>query len=112
MYKRLLRVDYPAVAELLYTKLQEAQDPDMPPHELCFATTRSILAGKVDALLVDLHRPFNGASPVDNDPLLNILFADQGRSSVMDMTVSTSPGFVARVHGQNVVLPLILIEVS
>ncbi|MNM27102.1 hypothetical protein D3C81_375860 [compost metagenome] len=113
MTKRLLRVDYPAIAELLHTKLEEAQDPDTPPHELCFVATRSILAGKVESLLMEMYRPFNGDSSEEKDPLVNILFADLGsHDSVMDMGVSQSPGFVARVHGKNVVLPLILIEVS
>lgn len=114
MYKRLLRVDYCALAQLLSDRLDEAQDPDMPEHELSFATTRSILAGKVDSLLVDLHKPFNGKSVVEQevDPLLDLLFADRGRDVVMDMSVSHSPGCVVRIHGKSVVLPLIFIEVS
>lgn len=114
MYKRLLQVDYCALAQLLSDRLDAAQDPDIPEHELSFAITRSILASKVDSLLVELHKPFNGRPPLDQevDPLVDLLFADRGRDVVMDMAVSHSPGYVARVHGKNVMLPLIFIEVS
>lgn len=121
MARRILSIDYTAIAEHLAKRLEEAQDPDAPVHQLEFFGVRGILTSHVQELALQLHKPFNRRRPdsifgerdVNEDTVLtDLLFADQGESVVIDMAVSSLPGHVARVKGKTFIMPAVIIEVE
>lgn len=112
MLRRLLKVDYEALAQALSDRVEHPIDPDVPGAELDFPTAREMLRTKLDWLLVEMHQPEEIETPGgEPDPILDILFADQHHQVIADMTVVNVPGAVVRLHGKNLLMPLVKIEV-
>ncbi len=135
MSSRILKINYLSVAEHLCEKLEQAQDPDVPHHQLSFECVRGILSSLLERYELELHSPFKVSETISdyNDQqhlteqyravsldnsypesiqLTNILFEDLGRDQFEGVAISKDPGVVVWAKGVPIMLPLVLISVS
>lgn len=135
MASRILKINYMRVAEHLHEKLEEAQDPDTPEHQLPFDCVHGILSNLIARYENILTYPLEtrvgilasgnpehlteqyavareNDIPPEAEELTNILFEDLGSSHFEGAIISNVPGCVVWVKGVPMSLPLVLIEVS
>jgi len=121
MTQRILKINYTQVAAHLGERLELAQDPDTPPHQLTFECVHGILHRLLDHYEQALHFPFEKQhlteqpepGPVDEGKALTeILFADLGKDTFEDVAISNLPGVVAWYKENPVIMPLVIIKVS
>lgn len=103
----LVGVDYEELADYLQHTYAESVLLDIPA-----AASASVSFKHFRGILRDHAEEMMDEQCGDNDPLLtHILLRDHIWGTVKDVRISTHPGYVARVQGQAVILPFILIEV-
>jgi hypothetical protein len=103
MWKRILQIDYEALADHVLTRYVDNDDP----RQMTFEGIRDVLKKHIDTMMSEVVN-----MPDADEELTGILFEHYIGGVVMSTMVTSNPGVVVRRGEHSLMLPLVIIELT